>query len=553
MKDKITITFNDQSTEEFDVNTPLYEIARSYQDRMENFIIGVKIENKVVDMNTKITKDTKVNFFDMNDLAGYKMYQAALKFVMSVATKEVFSNGSVIFEHSIDKGIMCRIKSDEPVTDEKLIELKTKMEEIIKADLPIKKINVSKKEAVEYFNDIKEREKAVNIHKIANQFVVLYKLKDNYNYFYIDMPYSTGVLTKFDILPLEGDYAVLLFPSPRSNNEVPKYTHNEKIIETFKRDKQWIKDMEVKFVTSFNELVAEGKVAEFVRMNELFFSNKIQELVYDILKKEKVRTILIAGPSSSGKTTTTERMATNLRALGKKVFMISVDNYYKDRKDVPRLPNGEHDLESINALDTELFNKHLYELLEGRPVVIPTYDFKTGTKSFNNKETTIDESAILLIEGLHCLNEELTKLIPRDTKYKVYLSPFTPLCTDRHNHVSTVDIRLIRRMIRDNRTRGSGVSETIRFWQNVRLGEEKHIFPHIKEADAVMNTALIYELGVLKVYAEPILFSVEIDSPYYEEARRLVSFLNSFFPVSSEYVPRDSILREFIGGSIYEK
>ena len=554
MNNKLKITFNDMSVSEFDINTPVLEMAKFYQEKIINPIIGAKINNQVVDFNVKLNQDTTLNFFDINDLTGYKMYQAGLKFVMIVALREIYgSSAKVVFEHSIDKGIMCTITNGKPFDEAMSEELKKKMTEIIEEDLPIQKINVTKRDAIDFYNKVGEKEKAVNIQNLANQLVIFYKLKDSCNYFYMDMPYSTGVLAKFDIKYLEEGSFVLLFPSPRSNNEVPEYTHHQSIIDVFKKAKEWVKKMNVPYVSYFNQIVTEGKVEDFIRMNEIEMNNQLQETAKTILSKEKIKMILVAGPSSSGKTTTTKKLAMRLKAAGKKILMISVDDYFKERTETPRFENGDYDFESLAAIDIDLFNTQLKELLDGKSVTLPTFDFKLGKKLYTDEEVSIDKDTILIVEGLHCLNEEITTSIAREVKYKIYLSPFTPLSADRHNHLSTVDLRLIRRIVRDNRTRGWDVSQTIKSWQNVRLGEERYIFPHIREADEVLNTALIYELGVLKVYAEPILFSVSITSPYYEEARRLINFLKSFFPISSEYVPNDSILREFVGGSIYDE
>ena len=554
MIDNIKITFNDSTTEEFSKGITVQEVADFYQTKMINPIIGATINNQVVEMNTKLNSDTVLTFFDINDINGHKIYQAGLKFVMTVALKDLYpTNGRVVFGHSIDKGIMCEISNGKPLDEEMCEKLKEKMNEIITSNLPIEKLRVSKKEAINYYNSIGENEKAINIQNSSTIYVTLYKLKNSYNYFYTDMPSNTGVLSKFDLIFLKEGEAVLMFPSPRSANEVPNYKHNEKVVEAFDVAKEWVRTIDVEYVSHFNKIVTERKISEFIRMNELFFSNSIYDMVKDALTNENLKMILIAGPSSSGKTTSTKRIKSYLKSMGKKVLMISVDDYFKDRGDTPKKDNGEYDFESVLAIEVDLFNSHLEKLINGEGVKLPTYDFIAGKKYYPNEAVTIDSDTLLVVEGLHCLNEKLTEQIPRISKYKVYLSPFAPLNADRHNHLSTLDLRLIRRIVRDNRDRGRAVTETIKSWQSVRYGEEEYIFPHIGEADSVLNTALIYELGVLKVYAEPILYSVDINSPYYEEARRLISFLSSFFPISSEYVPRDSILREFIGGSIYEK
>ena len=554
MENTIKVTWNDLSTREYPVGTRLFEIAADFQKQMEHPIIGAKIDNEVVELTMPLRKDETITFFDCLDLSGYKMYQAGLKIVMVQSLRELFgASTKVVFEHSIDKGIMCTINNGKPIGATEAEAIKKRMQELIAADLPIKKLNISKKEAIEFYENIGESEKAINIRNISNSLVVLYKLKETIGYYYVEMPISTKVLEQFDIEFLEENQIVLMFPSPSTNYVLPKYTNNQLIVDVFKQDKAWVEKIGVKYVADFNEYVANYNVANFVRMNELVFNNKVNNIANNIIKDAaRLRLVLIAGPSSSGKTTSTKLLAEFLRAAGFKTLMVSVDDYFKERTETPVDTHGNYDFESLAAIDIPLFNKQLKALVNNESVKMPRYDFLLGKKVYDKKEVTLDNQTIILIEGLHCLNDELTSDIAREVKYKIYLSPFTPLSVDRHNHVSTVDLRLIRRIVRDNRTRGYDVSNTIKNWQAVRAGEEKYIFPYMGEADAVLNTALVYELGVLKVYAEPLLYSVSVTSPYYEEARRLLSFLKSFFPIPSEFVIDSSILREFTGKSIFE-
>ena len=292
----------------------------------------------------------------------------------------------------------------------------------------------------------------------------------------------------------------------------------------------------------------------FVKMDNIFVNDALYTIAKDISKKIKtVKLILIGGPSSSGKTTSAHRMCTYLETYGVKPIVISADDYFKERKDNPKDQDGNYDFECLEALDLGLFNKQMKELLNGKSVVIPTFNFLTGEKEYKRDPIKLEADNVLLIEGLHCLNDAMTKSIPRDAKYKVFVCPFTPLSIDRHNHLSTTDMRLIRRIVRDNRVRGYKVEDTMKSWPKVKAGEEKYIFPYTNDVDAVLNTAYAYELGVLRVFAEPLLYSVATNSPHYEEARRLLGLLRNFFPISSEYIEDDNTLREFIGGSIFEK
>jgi len=549
MYDKITVTFNDSSTAEFEYNTPIFEIALVYQHKMANPILGVKVDNQVVDMGTKLDKNATLHFFDINDINGYKMYQAGLKFVLKAAVGELYGRRvRVDFNSSLEKGIMSRFSFLQGTSEVSLEDIKTKMLEIMDKNIPFIKIDVTKKEVAAYYETVDEKEKAINIRNTANSIFRLYKLMDYYNYFYVDMPYSTGGLKKFDLKPISDSEFLLLFPNPRSNGELPEFKINEKILLLHEDYRNWLKAMNLEYVWGFNKVVSEGNVEEYIRRTEIRFDDKLKAICDEIIGKlDKLRMVLIAGPSSSGKTTTTKELALRLRSRGIETLTISVDDYYKEMDERPLDEHGKKDLESLAALDTELFNQHLTALINGEEVIIPEYNFITGRKEYEKKPVRISDKTLILIEGLHCMNEELTSKISRDTKYKIYLNLLTPLGLDRHNHVSVMDLRMIRRIVRDNRTRGHDVSKTISHWQKVRDGEEKNIFPFSPDADFVLNTALVYELGVLKVYVEPLLFSVEIKSPYYEEARRLMSFLKSFHPVPSEFVPSNSILREFIG------
>lgn len=542
----ITITFPDGTTKEFSYATPLYEIAGCYQSKMKHSIIGVKVNNEILPMHTKLTKNASVSFLDVTNPYGYRMYQAALKFIFEVAVKETFPGVEVHFLHSVPKGIMTEIEGKD-IQNEDISKIKEAMARIIHNDEKIMKYNVEKKEAIRYFEKYGQNEKAKNIHNTNNDIVSFYKLKNIYNYYYTDMPYNTKNINKFDLKLLENNRIVLVYPSSRTEGAVPEYVHYEGIIHTFLEGQNWLKKIGVPFLPNLNEEVSSGRIEEFIKSCELIFNESIATLANEISSLKDKKVILISGPSSTGKTTTTKRLASYLKALGYQTIPISIDDYYKERKDIPKNALGEYDFETLGAIDTEMFNQDLQELLSGKEVYLPVYDFVIQKKSRRSTSVKMQENSILLIEGLHCLNEELTPAIEEKYKYKIYLSPFIPLGIDRHNYVSTVDLRLLRRIIRDNRTRGTDVSQTIELWQSVREGEEKYIFPFIHQADCIVNTAYAFEVGVLKVFVEPLLYSVGIDSPYYEEARRLIDSLRGFYPIPSEYISKDSILREFIG------
>lgn len=551
MNDKIKIVYNNGKELEVDKNTKIIDIVKLLPPQIKTRVVGSKIDNAIVSMDTKLKRDTVINFIDSNDLAGYKMYQAGLKFVFLAAIYDIFGKEiEASFDHSIMRGMHITIKGLQ-ITNKEIIRIKERMTKIINDDLRILKMNVLSKEMVEFYKKEKKIPNCYNVSNIDDALVTLYKLENYFDYFYVEMPYSTGCLSRFDLVALNDSEVVLLFPTPRTKNEVPSYVHYEKVIECFKNEKNWLKSLDIPYAYQVNKVVASGKIKDLIRLSEINYDNKIHEVATKILERNS-KFVMIAGPSSSGKTTTCKKLSLDLQARGIKTLTISVDDYFKNRVDTPKLPDGKYDFESIASIDVESLNKDINDLLVGKEVSLPTYNFVSGVREFVKGKTKIDSNYIILMEGLHCLNDELTPYINNDIKYKIYLSPFMPLNLDSNNYISTTDLRLIRRMIRDNRTRGNDVSKTICSWQDVRSGEEKYIFPYINTSDVIINTSLVYELGVLKVFAEPLLYSVGTDSLYYEEARRLINFLKNYYPISSEYIADDCVLREFIGGSCFE-
>jgi len=544
--ENITITYDTDKKLTIAKGTTYLEISKSsiFKDRA----LGVKKNNEIFSLNDRAIEDETIEFFDCQSVEGAKIYKAAIKFIFEVALKSVLNHADIHYLHSVPGGMLGEIKYQSTLTIEDISKIKREMANIIDQDLPFIKYNILKKEAIDFYKLANTPEKADNV-QIYDNIVTIYKLKDYINYFYVPMPYSTKYMKQFDIRYLGNNRVVILYPSNFTNGRLPEYVHHENIIKSFYEGQVWLKKLNTPYVSDLNRQISEGNIKGFIESCELNFTDQIKKACDEILRNNEKRFVMIAGPSSSGKTTTTRVLGAYLRSKGYDPICISTDDYFVEREDNPKDDKGNYDFECLNAIDINLLNNQLTALLKGEEINVPSFNFVTGKKEYHNHLIKLKENSIILMEGLHCLNDDLTPFIPERYKYKIYLSPFIPLNIDRHNYISTLDLRLIRRIVRDNRTRGHSVSNTIKNWQSVRNGEEKYIFPYTHQAHYIINTALPYELGVLKVYIEPLLLSVNTTSPCYEEARRLIKFLRGFYPITSEYVSKGSILREFIGGN----
>lgn len=543
--EKIEVTFEHQ-TIEVNKNTTYLEISKESKKR--DSVLAVKKNNELFPLTARAIENEMIEFIDVSSIEGAKIYKAAIKFILEVALKTIFPTSDIHFLHSVPGGMLAEIKSENTLTISDISKIKKEMANIIDEDHEFKRYNILKKEAVDFYEASTYYEKAINV-KTCDDIVTIYKLKDYINYFYVPMPYSTKYIKKFELKYLGNNRLVILYPSNLSEGRLPEYVHHENIINAYYEGKSWLKKLNAPYVSDLNTLISNREIKGFIESCELHFTDEIKKACDKIIRNNDKKFIMIAGPSSSGKTTTTRVLGAYLRSKGYDPICLSTDDYFVDRIDTPKDEFGNFDFECLNAVDTKQFNEDLMCLLKGEEVNVPTFNFITGQREYHNHLIKLNENSIILIEGLHSLNDDLTPGIPDRYKYKIYLSPFIPLNIDRHNYISTLDLRLIRRMVRDNRTRGYTVSEVIEKWQSVRNGEEKYIFPFTHQADMIINTALPYELGVLKVYAEPLLLSIDTDSKYYEEARRLLKFLRSFYAITSEYVSKSSILREFIGGN----
>ena len=549
MIEEITITINDEERQ-IPRGTTLLQISKEYSKKYRFPILLAQVDNTYRELSYQITKPCKIEFLDLNSRVGNRVHIAGLTFLLLVAVKELYGEkANIIVQHSLDKGIY--IETTFPISETLTKSIAKKMVSFVEKDLAITKINIERLAAIRYFESIKDYAKANIMKYNTNTFITLYRLGNYYNYFYYYMPTSTGLLKDFKLTYLNDNGFILQFPTVYSKNKITEYVHHPHMFQVFRECHEWAKLMKIENVSDLNRVVSNGKINDLIRIDETLQSNRLLNVAKKIVEKKKdKKIILLAGPSSSGKTTTTMKLCMYLKSFGLNPKMLSMDDYFVDRKDTPINEKGEADYESFQAVDHDLMNEQMKKLLNHEEVLAPVYNFLAGEKEFI-KPMKLEENDILLIEGIHALNPKVLVEIPAKNKFKIYLSALTELNLDYHNRFPTTDNRLLRRIVRDNRTRGYQVEETLKVWPNVRQGEEENIFPYQDEADITINTALIYELGVLKTYVEPLLYSIDETSIYYEEAKRLLNYLRLILPIPSEAIPSDSILREFIGGSCY--
>ena len=515
-----------------------------------NNLIAIRINGVAVDADYEIDNDAYVNFITTNDRTGRKIYTKGLEYVYITAVNELYGGDSVVeMKHSLDKFIYTEITMKKRVDSTVIEKIKNKMKEIIDADEPIKNVSVSRKDAYDYSENNSEYEKCLNYTYLTNESVTMYELMDSYNYFYYIMPPSTGILKKFELVYLPPNGVVLCSPI---NGTIPKFVPRDQVLDAFKTYESKLNGLGVRYSGDLNKLVCDGKIFDFIRTNEILYDDNMQAVANMVVKNRNIKAIFISGPSSSGKTTTSKKLALYLKSRGLNSMVISTDDYFVERVDTPKKPDGSYEYECLEALDVKLFNTQIKNLINKKEVIIPTYNFITGEKEYKKKPVVMNDNDILIVEGLHAINEKLNASIDKKNKLKIYISPFTPVGLDRHNHISTTDLRLLRRMVRDYKTRGYSPSVTLDNWIGMRESEERYVYPYQSEADVIINTSLAYEIGVLRTYAEPLLYSINKESEYYEEAIRILKFLKGFINIPSENVPTKSVLREFIGNSYFE-
>lgn len=549
----VTITINGK--EKLYEDGIKYEIiAEEYQNSYTSQIALVTVNGKIRELMKRADRDCDLDFITYTSTIGHKTYVRSAIMLMMKAIKDVAgmeTATNVKVEFTIGPGYYCSFKNGVKLDSAQIEKVKERMGELVDMDLLVTKKSYPADEAIALFKELGMEDKVSLFRYRRSSNINVYCLGDYYDYYYGYMMPSTGYIRCFDLMPYE-EGMILLLPNRQEPDILPEFVPRPKLFRTLMASDEWSNKIGIDTVGDLNDKICQGNISDMILVQEALQERRIGEIARDIARREGVKFVMIAGPSSSGKTTFSHRLSIQLRTYGLNPHPIALDNYYLDHGKTPLDDDGNPDYECLEALDVEQFNQDMSELLSGKCVQLPTFNFKTGKREYNGKALTLQEGDILVIEGIHGLNEKMSYSLPAESKYKIYISALTCLNVDEHNRIPTTDGRLLRRMVRDARTRGASAAKTISMWPSVRRGEEKYIFPYQEEADAMFNSALIYELAVLKQYAEPLLFSIQKDMPEYYEAKRLLKFLEYFLGVSSEELPSNSLCREFVGGSCFD-
>ena len=532
----------------------LLELAQEVQKKGEPLIVAARVDNVLRDLQTPVGDFHTIELVDTRSEFGRRIYRRSVVFLLIMAVRELYSETEVVVQFTAHKGLYCAIQSPFDVTESVVRALEQRMREIVAENRPIVKKRLQREEVVQLFKKSEQIEKANLVMSLETEKASLYYCGEFYDYLFGPMVSATGVLDKFALDAMPGG-VLLRTPEPSAPEIVPAFKEQPKFGSILMEAERWARVLHCDYVSDLNRYIRRGEVADIIHVSEALHEKKIAEIADHIASNIKeLRLILIAGPSSSGKTSFAQRLRIQLRVNGIEPVSISLDDYFRNWEDTPRTKDGAYDFENIGALDVELFNDHLVRLLNGEEVILPHYNFLTGKREVGSEHLSIAPTSPLIVEGIHGLNEALTASVPRGKKFKIYISALTQLNIDAHNRIPTTDARLLRRMVRDYQFRGAYALKTLRQWPDVRAGEEKNIFPFQEEADAMFNSALIYELAVLKRYAVPLLEMVPRDVPEYTKANRLLDFCRCFSDITEEYdIPNNSLLREFIGKSIFFK
>lgn len=550
---EIKIRLTDNREIMVEEETLLFDVIKENYSSIEAPIVLGKLDGEYLELRTPLTKGGLLEPITIKEpIVGLRTYARTLTFVLIKAVYDLFPQSKITIEHSLSKGIFGEIHKEKVLNKEDIEKIKQKMIELIDRDIVINKLSISKQEAHDIFSRYGLCDKLRLLKHIKGEEVKVYELDGRYDYFYGPIAYSTGVLKKFDLVYHEPGF-LLRYPDEINANEIPKFIEYPKLEKIFKEAEEWLNILETSDVGALNEKIEDKTIQELILVQEALHEKKIAQIADQIHEKSEVKLVLIAGPSSSGKTTFSKRLSVQLRVNGRVPFPISLDDYFVDREQTPKDENGEYDFESIDALDIKLFNEHLTRLLNGEEVETPTFNFRLGKREWLGEKAKLPENGVLIIEGIHGLNDKLTASIPQNNKFKIYISALTQLNIDSHNRIATTDVRKVRRIVRDFLSRGYGGETTLNMWSSIRRGEERNIFVFQEQADAMFNSTMVYELCVLKKYALEELDKIKEDSPSYYEALRLKNFLRLFKEVDRDMIPNNSILREFIGGSIFYK
>jgi len=555
MQEYIKITFSDGIEKEYPKGIKLINIAREHQQVHKLEIVGAIVNNELKELWKKLMDDSKIEFIDRATSNGHRFYSRSLAFLFIIAAKEIFKGCKVTVEHSLSKGFYCEVHKNLDnsikLSEEDVNKLEEKMHELVQMDLPFEKTRMNNEEASELFKKNGQYDKIELLKYREKKYMNVYSCFGYHDYFYGYMVPSTGYLKLFE-LKYYSPGVILRFPEKSNPDIIPQFVEQKKLFSIFREFEKWGKILEIENVSHLNDAITEGRFQELLNIAEALHEKKIAQIADMITNShDKKRLVLIAGPSSSGKTTFAQRLSVQLRVNGIKPIAISMDDYFKNREDNPVDENGEYNFETVDAIDINTFNDVMTRLIKGELVEVPSYNFHTGMREWTGKKLKINDDQVIIVEGIHGLNETLTQDILREKKFKIYISALTHLEIDNHNRIPTSDLRLIRRIVRDFQFRSVDALSTIKRWDSVRTGEDKYIYPYQEEADIMFNSSLVYELCVLKKVAFSQLSKIKNDVPEYIEAKRLIKFLNYFLPMDSDGIPNNSILREFVGKSCF--
>ena len=542
------VTFKDKNIE-IKENTKVSELFKDEIKNSKFEVVACKYNNEYMNLETEIQDDVKIELIDTSSKEGMKVYVRTLVYIMGKAFESLYPKEKLMVEYQLGQAMFCKCDKLE-ITEEFIQKLKSKMQDIIAKNLKIDKVVMTREEAKKFFDDTHTSKGKLQFDLENNKKIYMYYCEDYFNYCYGVLANRTGIIDEFDIIKYNSGF-LIRYPDFKNSTKLAEFKETKKLAWALEEFDKIHDVLGVGRVYNLNKAIEEEKIEDIIMLAEALHEKKIANIADEIAKRKNVKMVLIAGPSSSGKTTFAQRLGIQLRLNGIKPVTISVDNYFVERQDTPRDENGEYNFECIEAIDLKLFNEHLVKLLNGEEIEMPEFDFTVGTKRYNGKKMKLADDEILVIEGIHCLNDKLTNQISKEQKYKVYISALTVLNMDRYNRISTTDTRLIRRIVRDNQFRGYSALHTLNTWHKVTEGEEKNIFPFQEEADKIFNTSLIYELNALNPIAVPLLEEITNEYTEYAEAQRLLNMLKYFKPISNEKIPNNSLLKEFLGGGTF--